>query len=104
MHIDELLKRMVEKKSSDLILRVGTSPVLRIDGSLVPQPDMVALTGDDLQKIFETIASPDQRATFSREYELDLALNESLPSSSKFTSLISGMLTGVMLCSTIASW
>ena len=73
MHIDELLKRMVEKKSSDLILRVGTSPVLRIDGSLFPQPDMVALTGDDLQKIFETIASPDQRATFSREYELDLA-------------------------------
>jgi len=73
MHIDEVLKRMVEKKSSDTILRVTCQPVLRIDGDLFPQPDMPVMTPDMLQDVFETITSPEQRASFSRELELDLA-------------------------------
>lgn len=73
MHIDEMLKRMVELRASDLILRAGSSPVVRIDGSLYPQTDLSALSQESLQSIFDTITSPEQRASFTRELELDFA-------------------------------
>lgn len=73
MHIDEMLRRMVELKASDLILRIASAPVLRIDGSLCYQTDFPVLTQEALQTIFETITSPEQRASFARELELDLA-------------------------------
>jgi len=73
MHIDDMLKRMVEKKASDLIVRVASPPVLRIDGVLYPQQDLPVLSHDDLQLIFESITNPEQRATFARDLELDFA-------------------------------
>jgi twitching motility protein PilT len=73
MHIDDILKRMVEKKSSDTILRMTCYPVLRIDGDLYPQTDLPMVNQEILQTVFETITSPEQRATFARELELDLA-------------------------------
>lgn len=73
MHIDELLKIAVEKESSDLILRVGCSPVLRVHGDLQVQTSVPQLSGEDLQTIFEIVASPEQREHFARELELDLA-------------------------------
>jgi twitching motility protein PilT len=73
MHIDEILKRMVEQKSSDTILRITCQPVLRIDGVLYPQADLPIMNQESLQTIFETITSPEQRSHFARELELDLA-------------------------------
>src|SRR5207237_5758290 len=37
-HIDDLLRLMYEKGSSDLHLAVGIPPVIRVDGALVPIP------------------------------------------------------------------
>ncbi len=73
MEIDDLLKIAVEKRASDVHLRVASPPVLRIDGALTPQTDLPPLSGDDLQKILESITTPEQRATFTRELELDFA-------------------------------
>ena len=73
MNIDDMLVRMVEKKSSDLILRVATPPVLRINGSLYIQEDFGILTQENLQLILDTVANPDQRVRFTRELDLDLA-------------------------------
>ena len=73
MHVDEMLRRMVEKKSSDLILRVVSSPVLRINGELYVQNDLPVLNQEDLLAILGTIATPEQRARFEKELELDLA-------------------------------
>lgn len=36
MNLNELLKTTFEKRASDLHLKVGVPPVLRIDGRLVP--------------------------------------------------------------------
>ena len=36
MHINDLLKMAVERKASDLHLKVGRFPVIRVDGELVP--------------------------------------------------------------------
>ena len=38
VHIDDLLRIVVEKGGSDLHLVVGVAPVIRIDGQLTPTP------------------------------------------------------------------
>jgi twitching motility protein PilT len=64
---------MVGKKSSDLILRVVSAPVLRINGELYVQNDLPVLNQEDLLAILGTIATAEQRARFEKELELDLA-------------------------------
>ncbi|MBE9478238.1 MAG: type IV pili twitching motility protein PilT, partial [Chloroflexi bacterium] len=71
--ITELLKLTVDKKASDLHLRVPSPPVLRIDGVLVPQEDLSPVTIEDIEMIFEYITTPEQRNTFLSELELDFA-------------------------------
>jgi twitching motility protein PilT len=39
MHINDLLKVAVERKASDLHLKVSAFPVIRIDGQLTPLTD-----------------------------------------------------------------
>jgi twitching motility protein PilT len=73
MNIDNLLRSMVEKRSSDLLLRAGSSPVLRIDGSWYVQEDFPILDPEALHNIFDIVTSPEQRERFIKESELDLA-------------------------------
>ena len=73
MQIEDLLKQMAEKKASDLHLRVGSPPVFRIDGAITPEADSAALTSEDLEVAFETLATPEQREVFTKELELDFA-------------------------------
>ena len=40
MHINDLLKIGVERKASDLHLKVSAFPILRIDGVLTPLTDV----------------------------------------------------------------
>lgn len=81
-YIDELLHRVVEKGASDLHLRVPSPPVMRIDGQLVVQDDLAPLKPKDIELAFEVIATPEQRATFLEEKELDFAY--SIPKLARF--------------------
>ena len=78
----ELLKLTVDKKASDLHLRVPSPPVFRIDGALVPQEDLSPVTPEDIEMIFEYITTPEQRNTFLSELELDFAY--SVPGLARF--------------------
>ena len=40
MELDKLLKLVLEKRASDLHLDVGSPPVLRINGILLPQEEI----------------------------------------------------------------
>jgi len=73
MQVNELLHLMVDKGASDLHLRVPSPPVLRIDGTLVPQEDLPSLTPQDIEEAFQNITNESQREAFNRELELDLA-------------------------------
>jgi len=77
MEINELLKIMVDRKASDMHLRVPSPPVLRIDGVLVPQDDLPAMDSKDIEMAFERIANPTQRSVFLKEKELDFAYSVS---------------------------
>jgi len=73
MELDRLLKMVIEKKASDLHLDVGSPPVLRINGVLLPQEDIPAFSHQDVQIIFERVTTLEQREQFLREMELDFA-------------------------------
>lgn len=73
MDIDNLLELVIKKRSSDLHLKVGRPPVLRIDGELVPQEDLPSLTAKDTEIILGQVTSREQRETFINELELDFA-------------------------------
>ena len=47
MHINDLLKMASERKASDLHLKVGSHPVLRINGELIPLVETKRLMQED---------------------------------------------------------
>ena len=73
MHIDDLLRMTVTMDASDLHLKVGGVPVLRINGQLIPQDEMSTMTSQDMKQIFEEVTTDAQRSSFADELELDFA-------------------------------
>jgi len=72
IHINALLKLMVEKGASDLHMRVGVNPVLRVNGDLFRlQTDR--LTMEDMDGVLNAIMKPLQAETFRRDNEVDFA-------------------------------
>jgi len=78
----ELLKLMVEKRASDLHVRVPSPPVLRVDGELLPLQNLPQTTMEDVETAFDYITTPEQRNRFHLEKELDFAY--SVPGLARF--------------------
>jgi twitching motility protein PilT len=75
MHINDLLKIAVERKASDLHLKVGSFPVIRIDGALIPLADMRRLMQEDTIAMAFSIMSARQKEKFKNNFEIDIAYN-----------------------------
>ena len=59
-HIDELLRLTERLEASDIHLKAGRPPILRIDGELRPQTAYEPLTDADTERLFGQISSPSQ--------------------------------------------
>ena len=75
MHINDLLKIAVERKASDLHLKVGAFPVIRVDGPLLPLADMRRLMQEDTIAMAFSIMSARQKEKFKNNFEIDIAYN-----------------------------
>jgi twitching motility protein PilT len=73
MQIQDLLKIAVERKASDLHLKVGCPPVLRIDEKLIPLVEQPRLTAENTIAIAFNIMNNMQKEKFKQHGELDLA-------------------------------
>lgn len=73
IEIEQFLRDMVAREASDLHLKAGHPPVLRIHGQLVPQPDWPTPDEPALEKALARLADEAQREVFSRDWELDFA-------------------------------
>jgi len=73
MKIDDLLRLTVDSGASDLHLRVGLPPTLRIDGKLVFQYQIPEMTAEDMRKMLQEIVSEEEVRIFDQEMELDFA-------------------------------
>src|SRR5690349_25050221 len=67
-----ILQAMVQKNASDLHLKVGRPPTIRLDGDLEPL-DLPPLKPDDLRNIADQIMPPKQRKEFEVDKEADFA-------------------------------
>ncbi|HID90117.1 MAG TPA: type IV pilus twitching motility protein PilT [Anaerolineae bacterium] len=73
IRIEQLLQGMLEQSASDLHLKAGHPPVLRIHGRLTPQPDWPVPDERDMEDLLDQLAGPGEREVFDREWELDFA-------------------------------
>jgi len=70
--LPELLRIMAEKGASDLHISVGSPPVIRLDGRLVPLR-MEPLTPIETKQMCYSILTEAQKRRFEEENELDLS-------------------------------
>jgi twitching motility protein PilT len=73
MHINDLLKIAVERKASDLHLKVGAYPIIRVDGKLIPLVDLKRLMQEDTIAMAFSIMSARQKEKFKNNFEIDIA-------------------------------
>ncbi|MEZ5964440.1 MAG: type IV pilus twitching motility protein PilT [Planctomycetota bacterium] len=69
----QLLHEMVQRKASDMHIRAGSAPGLRIDGRVVPQREHGVLTAGDTADLCKELMSEDQWERFSAEHDLDFS-------------------------------
>ncbi|MBI5755829.1 MAG: type IV pilus twitching motility protein PilT [Nitrospirae bacterium] len=73
MNINELLTTAVEKNASDLHLKVGTYPIVRINGELAPIESKSKLTHEDVISIIAGVMNEVQKKRFVEKKEIDLS-------------------------------
>ena len=69
----DVLQQLVQRNASDLHLKVGRSPTLRLHGELVPL-DLPALKPEDLKGLAEQLMTPRQVKEFTENKECDFAI------------------------------
>ena len=73
MIINDLLKAAIERKASDLHLKVGSHPVIRVDGRLYPLAEWNRLMQEDTTAMAFSLMSARQKQRFKEEFEIDIA-------------------------------
>ncbi|MDA2913996.1 type IV pilus twitching motility protein PilT [Acidobacteriia bacterium AH_259_A11_L15] len=73
MNVDELLRTAVQTKASDLHLKVGNHPYLRIDGHLAPLTDQPRISPEDMLSMAFSMMTNRQKQKFKETAELDMA-------------------------------
>jgi twitching motility protein PilT len=73
MSFDELLRRAVDSRASDIHLKVGSPPVIRIDGELRRLADLSSLKPQDVEAFAQEIFSEKAAAAFEATGEADFA-------------------------------
>jgi twitching motility protein PilT len=74
MNLRQMLVEMLSKSASDIHLRVGIKPTMRLDGKLTPL-DTESMTKEAMSEVLNQILSSDQLRRFQQRNEMDLALS-----------------------------
>ncbi len=73
MHIDDLLREVVEAQGSDLHLTAGIKPTMRVWGRLTPMEHYDLLTPEDTFQLGYSMLNTFQKQKFEKFWELDLS-------------------------------
>jgi twitching motility protein PilT len=73
VHINDLLKIATDRGASDLHLKVGSHPVIRVDGRLIPLAEQKRLMQEDTIAMAFSIMSARQKQKFKDNFEIDMA-------------------------------
>lgn len=80
--INELLKKAVQMGASDLHIKVGSVPIIRLDGELTTLSGEKRLTLEDTTNIASTIMNEAQKEAFKKKNEIDISY--SIPGFGRF--------------------
>lgn len=72
-YIDVLLHKAAELGASDLHVKVGSPPIVRVNGALFPIPNSERLAYEKTKEIGLSILKPKQKETFAQKNDLDFA-------------------------------
>lgn len=86
MDIDEFLKIAIESDASDLHIKAGNFPIIRIHGRLKPLTNFPRLSPNNTHELANQIISDYQKEELKRDLDLDLAY--SLPGFGRFRGSI----------------
>ena len=73
MLINDLLKLAIEKRASDLHLKVGSHPVLRVNGELTAVVDHRRLQTEDTLNMAFSVMNNRQKQKFKESFDVDVA-------------------------------
>jgi twitching motility protein PilT len=82
MHLNDLLKVAVASGASDLHLKVGSYPMMRVNGTLVVASEEKRLDRTDTEAMANVLFTPEHLEKFRRVQEVDLAY--SMPGLGRF--------------------
>jgi len=69
----QTIAQMVQKNASDLLLKVGRPPTIRLNGELQPL-DMPPVKPEDVKMLAEQVMTPRQVKEFAEKKEADFAI------------------------------
>lgn len=73
MNLEELLKILIAEGGSDLHLKVGRRPLVRINGDLKESAAFPIVESDALEAMIESVTTLEQRKKLKEEHELDFS-------------------------------
>ena len=71
MELNDVLNTAVKEKASDVHIKVGLPPILRIYGTLAPVKNQERLTPDEVAKIAMKLMNDQQKEIFKTTHQLD---------------------------------
>ncbi|MBI5343276.1 MAG: Flp pilus assembly complex ATPase component TadA, partial [Deltaproteobacteria bacterium] len=77
MELNEILKSAIRHGASDVHLKAGLLPILRINGKLMPLKAEEALRPEELVVMSSSILGEEQQRRFERTHEMDCAYSVS---------------------------
>ncbi|MGH9448279.1 MAG: type IV pili twitching motility protein PilT, partial [Terriglobia bacterium] len=73
MNIDDLLREAIRANASDLHLKIGNRPSLRVDGELVPLTQCPPISSTEMEAMAIGVMTPRQQQRFQDMTEIDVA-------------------------------
>src|SRR5581483_8636359 len=73
MHIDDLLRIDMERKASDLHLKVGNYPHIRVDDELLPLSELTRVSAEDMLNMAFSMMYNRQNQKSKENAQLDMA-------------------------------
>ena len=76
LDIREMAAKAAQVRASDIFLKVGSQPMMRLDGKVTNLGEYPELTSEDVETLAYSEMSHDQIGRFERRHELDFAFTE----------------------------
>jgi len=75
MEIKQMLKMVMGKDASDIFLKVGSPPTMRINGRVTILTDLEPLRAKDINKVIDEISTSEQKNMFEKDFDVDFAFD-----------------------------